>query len=49
MQKKTITITMAPDIIQQAKTKAQQENRTFSNYLSYLVIKDTEYKDRLIY
>ena len=45
MSKKTktaVTLTLSPDIIEEAKEQARKENRSLSNYIEWLVINNTK-------
>lgn len=50
MNKKTVTITINPEIHKQGIEQAKKDNRNFSNYLEWLIVNDIEEKksiDRL--
>ena len=38
--KKRLTVSMSPKVVRDAKRRAAQENRNFSNYLETLIIED---------
>jgi hypothetical protein len=47
MNKKTVTLTLSPDIIEQGKEQAKTEKRNFSNYVEWLISEDKKRIDKL--